>query len=484
MTNQKQEINWEQVQEWDEKYLIRVSNTQDEYQPVPIESTEGDYLIMPDGTKLLDFFNQLYCVNVGQKHPKVNAAMKEALDRYGFVWDAYVSDYKARAAKLIMEDILGEEEWAGKIRFVSTGSEAVETALNIARLYTGRPLIFSHEHGYHGWTNGAGAATRLRGYRSGLVGKDADTPPLQIPGSYNSSVVMAPSPKAFRDENGNYLKDENGELLSVKYTRRMIENYGPESVAAVITEVSQGAGSAMHPFEYVPQIRKMTKELGVLWINDEVLTGFGRTGKWFGYQHYGVQPDIITLGKGISSSSLPAAGVVVSKEIAEFMDKHRWETVSTYAGHPIAMAAVCANLEVMMEEKLVEKARQAGEYMRRKFEALQAKHKSIGSFDGYGVLWIVELVDPKTNKPYVPLDRNFSHGTDLSQIPTQVIFNKAIEKGVLIGGVMPNTMRIGASLNVSKEDIDKAMDALDYALTYLESGEWQQQDQGQEVGQA
>lgn len=466
------EINWERVQEWDRKYLMRTFNTQDEYQPIPIESTEGDYLIMPDGTRLLDFWNQLFCVNAGQKNQKINAAIKEALDRYGFVWDLYSTDYKAKAAKLIIEDILGDEGWAGKIRFVSTGSEAVETALNIARLYTGRPLVVTREHDYHGWTGGAAPTTRLRGYRSGLVGNNPDSLPRQVPGSYNSAVLMAPSPNAFRDSDGTYLKDENGELLSVKYTRRMIENYGPELVAAVITEVTQGAGSDMHPYEYIPQIRKMTKELGVLWINDEVLTGFGRTGKWFGYQHYGVQPDIITIGKGLSSSALPAAGVIVSKEIAEFMDKYRWETVSTYSGHPVAMAAVCANLEVMMEENLVEKAHHAGEYFRSKLGLLQAKHKSIGSFDGYGVLWIVELVNPKTKQPYVKIDRNFSHGMNPNQMPTQIIIQKALEKGVLIGGVMPNTMRIGSSLNVSREDIDKAMGALDYALTYLESEEW------------
>src|SRR5699024_1516318 len=151
-------------------------------------------------------------------------------------------------------------------------------------------------------------------------------------------------------------------------------------------EVSQGAGSATHPPEYIPQIRKLTQDLGILWINDEVMTGFGRLGKWFGYQHYGVQPDIITLGKGISSSALPAAGVVVSKEIAEFMDQYRWETVSTYAGHPISMAAVCANLEVMIEENLVDQSRQAGDYIREKLTKLQEKHESLGSFDGSGVL--------------------------------------------------------------------------------------------------
>ncbi|HZH58796.1 MAG TPA: aspartate aminotransferase family protein [Metabacillus sp.] len=472
-------IDWKKVEEWDNKYIMRTFSAQDEYETVPIESTDGDYLIMPDGTRILDFFNQLFCVNVGQKNPKVNEAIKEALDRYGFLWDSYTSDYKARAAKIIMEDIL-EGEW-GKIRFVSTGSEAVETALNIARLYTGRPLIVTREHDYHGFTGGAASATRLRAYRNALVGKEPDSLPKQVPGTQSNSVLMAPSPTAFRDENGQYLKDDNGELLSVKYTRRIIQNYGPESVAAIITEVSQGAGSDTAPVEYFTQIRKLTKDLGILWINDEVMTGFGRTGKWFGYQHYGVQPDIITVGKGISSSALPAAGVIVSKEIAEYMDKHRWETVSTYSGHPVVMAAVCANLEVMIEENLVEKAHQSGQYLKSKLEQLQEKHKSIGAFYGYGLLWLVDLINPKTNKPYVEIDRNFTHSMNV--LPTQVIINKALEKGVFIGGVMPNSMRIGTSLNVSREDIDKAMDALDYALTYLESEEWMEQAQGIEVEQ-
>lgn len=115
------DTDWSLIEKWDNKYILRTFSTQDEYEMVPVESTDGDYLIMPDGTRLLDFFNQLYCVNTGQKNKKINEAIKEALDRFGFVWDAYTTDYKAKAAKLIMEDILGDEEWPGKIRFVSTG---------------------------------------------------------------------------------------------------------------------------------------------------------------------------------------------------------------------------------------------------------------------------------------------------------------------------------------------------------------------------
>jgi len=471
--NQK---NWKQVEEWDKKYILRTFSTQEEYQPIPIESTDGDYLIMPDGTRLLDCFNQLYCVNAGQKNEKINQAIKDALDRYGFLHDAFMTDYKAKAAKMLIEDVLGNESWPGKVRFVSTGSEAVETALMIARLFKNRPLVVTREFAYHGWTKGSSSVTRLKGSRSGVTESTPNTRPQHVPGQESGLVAVAPSPNCMRCSLGHKYgscHDENGELACVKYTRRMIENQGPEQVAAVITEVTQGAGSVHPPDEYIPQIRQMTKDLDVLWIADEVLTGFGRTGEWFAYQHYGVEPDIISLAKGISSSAIPAGAVVVNKEIAEFMDQYRWETVSTYSGHPIAMAAVCANLEYIIDENLVDKAKETGYYFQQKLIDLKTKHRCIGQVAGYGVLWLVELVKDDKMTPFVEIDRNFTHEADPSTFPTNIIRSKAIEKGVLIGGVMPNTLRIGTSLNVSKDDIDKAIDALDYALSYLESHQLQ-----------
>lgn len=465
-------IDWKQVEDWDKKYILRTFATQEEYRPIPIESTEGDYLVTPDGAKLLDCFNQLYCVNAGQKNEKINNAIKEALDRYGFLQDAYTTDYKAKAAKLIIEDVLGNENWPGKVRFVSTGSEAVETALMIARLYKNRPLVVTREYAYHGWTKGSSSVTRLKGSKSSITESTPNTNPQQVPGQDSGLVAVAPSPNCMRCSLGHKYescKDENGELACVKYTRRMIENQGPEQVAAIITEVTQGAGSVHPPEEYIPQIRQMTKELDILWIADEVLTGFGRTGEWFAYQHYGVEPDIVSMAKGISSSAIPAGAVVVSKEIAKLMDQHRWETVSTYSGHPIAMAAVCANIEFLIENQLVEKAKKTGEYIKQGLLELKSKHRCIGQVAGCGALWLVELVKDEKMTPFIEIDRNFTHEADSSLFPTTIIRNKAMEKGVLIGGVMPNTLRIGTSLNIGKEDVDKAIDALDYALSYLES---------------
>ena len=465
-------IDWGKVQEWDDKYYVHLDATKEEYAFIPIERTEGDYLVLPDGNKLLDFFNQLYCVNAGQCNPQVQDAIKEASDRYGFVWEAFTTDYRSKAAKLIIEDILGDEEWAGKVSFTSSGSEAIEKALIIAKLFKNRPNIITREHAYHGWTMGAAGATRLLGVRSGLASTGEEF--RQVPAHPLAGYHIAPAPNCFNCTLGyTYPECKNcdcgDQLPCVKQTESLIRTVGPDTVAAMITEPSFGAGSFHPPIEYLPQIRKMCTDLDILWICDEVLVGFGRMGSWFGYQQYGVQPDIITMAKGIVSSALPCGGVVISKEIAEFMDDWRWWTVSTFAAHPIVMAAVCANLEYMLENDLPGMAKKAGEYFGEKLRELEAKHKCVGSVTGSGMLWVVEIVKNKeTKERFAPIDRHTMYNGDISMYPTKYILSKTVEKGVLMGGFTPNTLRIGSSLNVSKEDMDKAIDALDYALTSLD----------------
>lgn len=465
------EINWKEIQEWNEKYIARTHGTSQEYRWLPVEKTEGDYLILPDGTRLLDFFNQLYCVNAGQNNPYINNAIKEALDRYGFLWDAFTSDYKPRAAKMIIEDILGSDGWASKIRFTSTGSEAIETASIIAKLASGKPVIVTREYAFHGFTSGAANVTRFRGSRSQLSGTaEGDTRP--VPGFGLSNMVIAPAPHCFNCSLGHsypVCKNTGSQLPCVKMTERLIVNTGLDQVAAIITEIFHGATTIHPPAEYIPQIREMTKRLGILWIADEILTGFGRTGTWFAYQKYGVTPDIMTVAKGISSSALPAGAVVFSKEVADRLEGYRWIHVSTFSGHPIAMAAVCANLEYLLENNAPETCRLAGEYFGSRLRELEAKHKSVGLVSGTGMLWQVEIVKNKqTRELFIPADRNTDYTGDTSKYPVNIIKSKAIEKGVLMGGAIPNTLRLGASLFVSKADMDKAIDALDYALNYVD----------------
>ncbi len=470
------DVDWEEVIADDKKYFLHTLNTQDEYHPIAIARTEGNYLIDVEGNRILDFMSQLYCVNLGQRNPQVIEAIKKALDRYGFIWEAFISDYRSKAAKLIVEDLLGKDGWAGKVRFVSTGSEAVEEALMIAKLYTRRKNIITQQYGYHGWTHGAGPLTRLRRIR-GSVAAPKTREIRDISGFETGNILVVPAPFCFRCPLGqkypNCMKtNDEGKLACVKESEKMIEDSGPENFAAFISEVAFGAGTFIPPKEYLPQMIKILRNHGILYIDDEVICGFGRTGKWFGYQHYldkGVMPDIMTMGKGIISSALPAAGVVVSREIAKWMESYRWFTVATYGSHPIVMAAVVANIEAMKDINLPEHARRAGAYLGKKLGELERKHRCVGKVDGMGMFWEVELVkNKKTNEPFVKEDRDAPYNGDISKYPTEIIKNHCYPKGLLCAGFAPNSLRIGPNLIISESEINRGMEILDSALSELD----------------
>lgn len=468
-------IDWNQVKEWDKKYLIHANIRGDEYGTVFVDHTEGDYLITPEGRRLLDFCNQLVCVNAGQNVPEIQNAIKDALDRFGFVWDIYTTDYKAELAKMLVEDILGDSGWASKVRFCLGGSDAVETAMHIARLYSRKPLIASRMYGYHGVSAGAVQATRIRESRG--IGVNANEKVDPVPGRNYSGTFVCPVPFCFRCPLGQKYPNckttnNKGQLACVKMTEEIICNHGIENVAAIITEPALGAGIIVPPDDYLPQIEDMKNRLGILWIVDEVLMGFGRMGEWFGYQamsERSVKPDIITTAKGITSSALPLGAVIVNKEIGDYMDSIRWMHVSTFSGHPLPLAAAIANLKYMIAHDAPGQSKKAGEYFRSGLQKMYDKHPSIGLFAGKGMFWEVELVkNRETNEPFFEEDRNVSGGEDVTQWPNSIISAKAMEKDVIIKGVAPNSLRIAASCFVTKEDMDKFFDAFDYALTYLE----------------
>ncbi|MEG1998116.1 MAG: aminotransferase class III-fold pyridoxal phosphate-dependent enzyme, partial [Clostridiales bacterium] len=332
-------IDWQKISEWDNKYIVKCYATEQEYATIPIESTEGDYLIMPDGTRLLDFYNQLFCVNIGQKIPEVQEAIAEALARYGFIWDIYTSDYKAEVAKLIIEDILGEYDWPGQIRFTLGGGDSVEIATMLARLVTGKTMIATREHSYHGVSGVATSLTRLYPGRSHLCAGSSDML-RQVPGATYQGSVMCPAPFCYRCPLGHDYPAckgvyTDGMLPCVKQTEQIIRTYGADNFAAIITEPAFGAGSIVSPaMEYLTQIYEMKQRLGILWIMDEVMMGFGRLGEWFGYQKYdkNIRPDLVTMAKGITSSALPLGAVLISQDVAAVLKKTRWNHVSTFSG--------------------------------------------------------------------------------------------------------------------------------------------------------
>ncbi|RDI73617.1 4-aminobutyrate aminotransferase [Gaiella occulta] len=465
------ETDWDQVREWDEQYVFHVLATKDEYRSNVVESADGCYVTMADGRRIFDFANQLICVNMGHRHPKIVEAIREATDKFGYVWEGLTTEYRARAAKLIMEDI-GVGEWAGRIRFLSTGTEAVENMVLFAKLYTGRRNIVTRTYDYHGWTNALSGANGMRGYRSSLASGSGEPVHLDVPDAPSANYHYAPAPHCYRCPIGHSYpncKDENGTLACVKATEHLISSIGPETVAGFITEPAQGAGMIHPPKEYFPQVREMTKRLNVLWLDDEVMTGFGRLGEWFGYKVYDVTPDIMAVAKGLSSSSLPAAGVVLSKEVTEFFDQWRFNTMSTFGSHPLGMAAVCGNLEAMLEENILERVRDLGGHLGSGLMDLQERHPCVGLASGRGLMWSLELVRNKeTHEPFVSVDR-YSTYAKTEEVPASAVVGKiAYDEGVAIGAFLPNSIRLATAFVATKSDIDFGLAALDKGLSELD----------------
>ena len=469
-----QKIDWQQITEWDKQYNVHAFATAEEYSPVLVERTQGNYLIAPDGTKLLDFYNQLYCVNAGYNVPEIQDGIREALERYGFLWDVYTTDYKAEVSKILVADILKDSGWAAKVRYALGGGDAVETAALIARLCTGKPLIATREHAYHGVGGTAVQLTRMVPSRSHA--SYPDQAPKPVAGSTFQNTLVCPAPFCYRCSLAHNYPDckgcrADGLLPCVAQTEELIRSHNVAYVAAIITEPAFGAGTIVPPKEYLPQIEDMKNRLGILWIVDEVLMGFGRMGEWFGYQAMSdrpVKPDMITLAKGITSSSLPLGAVVVNKEIADFMDGIRWNHVCTFAGHPLPMAAAKANLNYMIKTNLPAAAKKIGNYFRAGLEDLAKKYKTIGFIGGEGMFFQVEIVkDRETREPFIKDDR-FTTFTGNAVAPVKLISKYAMEKGVLAGGFAPNTLRLGGACNTTEKEADIVLDALDHAFKNME----------------
>lgn len=469
------EIDWAAVEDWDSRYYLHVLAANSEHDFTPVARTDGDYLEFADGSRALDMLNQLICVPLGQCLPEVQGGITEALERYGHVAEVYCTDYRARAAKLLVGDILGDRDWPGKARFVCTGTEAVELALVVAKLWKNRPYVMTREFGYHGWTMGAGGCTKLPGYVAQLSSTADECVARYIPSHPAGGFFVAPNADCYDCTVGHTYpacKENGAELPCVRATRRAIEAVNPSQVAAMITEPMCGSASiAPPPPEYFPQLRRLLTELDIAWICDEVMMGFAKTGNWFCHQAWGeeVKPDILVMGKGISNSALPAAGIVVSKEIAAFMDDQRWVNVSTFGGHPVAMAAVCATLDYMIKHDAPARFLEAGEYFGKGLAEIAARHPTVGQARGLGMVWTVELVkDKATKERFVPLNRSALHAGDVSRYPVEIVMEKTLERGVLITGFCPNTLRISASMNITRGEMDTALEALDYALDHLD----------------
>lgn len=375
------------VYDLDRAYVFHSWSVQSALKPMVIAGGEGCRLWDYDGKEYLDFSSQLVNTNIGYQHPKVVAAIVEQANQLTTIAPATANLARGQAAKRI---VARAPEGFNKVFFTNAGADANENAIRMARLVTGRDKILSGYRSYHGNTGAAIVATG-----------DA----RRVPNEYARGHVHFFNPYLYRSEFASTTEAEESER-ALAHLRRIVECEGPSSIAAILMESIPGtAGVLVQPEGYMQGVRALCDEFGILLIMDEVMAGFGRTGRWFAFEHFGIQPDLITFAKGVNSGYVPAGGVILSDKVADYFQDRYFPGGLTYSGHPLAMAAIVATLDAMEDEKVVENAAMIGsDVLGPGLAALAAKYPLIGEVRGLGVFWAVELVSDAAKRTPLAAD--------------------------------------------------------------------------------
>jgi taurine--2-oxoglutarate transaminase len=370
----------------DRTYVFHSWSAQGSLNPMCIAGAEGAYFWDYDGNRFLDFSSQLVNVNIGHQHPKVVAAIQEQAARLSTIAPQHANDMRGEAAKRIVE-LAGPN--MGKVFFTNGGADAVENAIRMARLHTHKHKVLSTYRSYHGNTGAAITATG---------------DPRRWPNEYASQHVHFFGPYLYRSEFWATNEEEETQR-ALTHLEHVIQFEGPNTVAAIILESVVGtAGILVPPPGYLEGVRALCDKYGIVWIADETMSGFARTGKWFAFQNWAAQPDLIVFAKGSNSGYVPVGGVVISKDIAATFDERVFPGGLTYSGHPLAAASIVASIDAMKEEKIVENAAHIGAtVLGPGLRDLAERHPVMGDIRGLGVFWGIDLVTNRaTREPIAP----------------------------------------------------------------------------------
>jgi taurine--2-oxoglutarate transaminase len=423
------------------RYVLHSWSVQDALDPIAVAGAEGRYFWDYDGNRYLDFASQLVNVSIGHQHPKLVAAIKEQADRLCTIGPPMANDKRSEAARLIAEVMPGDLE---RTFFTNGGAEANENAIKLARWYTGRHKIVARYRSYHGATAGAITLT-------GDPRRWAAEP--GIPG-----VVRLLDPFTYRCPAGH--PDPCPVCTGAPHLEEILQYEGPETVAAVILEPVTGTnGVIVPPGGYLQSIREVCDRHGILLIADEVMAGFGRTGKWFAVDHWDVVPDILTMAKGINSGYVPLGAMAIREQIAEWARDKYFAGGLTYSGHPLACAVGVASIEAFREEGIVEHAAAMGAAFDDALHGLVARHPSIGDVRGLGCFWGLELVrNRETREPLVPFN-----ATGEAAAPVARLAKAALERGLYLMTHW-NVVIICPPLTITPEELTEGMAVLDDCL--------------------
>ncbi|MFT7582199.1 MAG: taurine--2-oxoglutarate transaminase [Myxococcota bacterium] len=374
-------MNTEQMIEACRAHTMYTWNRQDAVECLPIARAEGVYFWDTEGKRYLDFNSQSMSVNIGHGHPKVRDAIKAQLDTLVFAVASSATDVRARVGKLLA-DICPPN--INKFLFTLGGAEANENAIRAARLYTGRHKILSRYRSYHGATN---ATMQLTGDPRRWTNE---------PGMPGVIRVMDPEPYHYKFGVTDAEKTEN----NLRYLEEVIMYEGPQTIAAIFIETITGTNGVLAPPEgYLPGLRALCDKHGILLVCDEIMAGFGRTGKLFAFEHYGIVPDIFCIAKGLTSSYLPLGAMCLSDKVAGFFDENVFWGGLTYNSHPMLLAAAEANIQVLLEEGMIENAARLESVAREEMDRLAAKHPSVKEGRCKGLFGMIDLQKNSAGDP-------------------------------------------------------------------------------------
>jgi taurine--2-oxoglutarate transaminase len=427
----------------DRAHVFYAWSAQAEIDPLPIASASGSHFTDFSGRRYLDFSSQLVNVNIGYQHPKLVAAIQEQAAKLSTISPVFANDARAEAARLIAEVAPGG---LNKVFFTNGGADAVEYAIRMARLHTGRHKVMAAYRSYHGATAGAIALT--------------GEPRRWACEQGESGVIHFWGPYTYRSAfHATTEQEECGRALSHLRDLLMVE--GSHTVAAIILETVAGTnGILVPPPGYLAGVRALCDEFGIVMISDEVMAGFGRCGEWFAVNHWGVTPDLITFAKGVNSGYVPLGGVLISDAIAQTFAHRVFPGGLTYSGHPLACAAAAASIKIFREEGIVEHARWLGtDVIGPELRGLAERHPSIGEVRGLGVFWALELVrDRETREPLVPFNASGSEAAPMAE------FTAACKDQGLWPFVHFNRTHVVPPCTTSADEVREGIAILDDAL--------------------
>ncbi len=423
----------------DRSHVFHSWSAQGSLNPFVVAGGSGSTVWDYDGNRYLDFSSQLVNTNIGHQHPAVIEAITRQAETLATVAPSHANLARGEAAERILSHA---PAGFSKVFFTNGGADAIENAIRMARLTTGRDKVLTTYRSYHGNTGAAIVATG--DWR-------------RMPNEYARGHVHFFGPFLYRSEFWAETPEQESER-ALRHLERVIQSEGADGIAAILLETVPGtAGILMPPPGYLAGVRALADKYGIKLILDEVMAGFGRTGRWLALDDFDVVPDLITFAKGVNSGYVPAGGVIISDEIAAAFDDRVFPGGLTYSGHPLAMAAIVGALDAMESEGIVDNARMIGEqHLGPGLRELQEKHPMIGEVRGVGVFWALDLVtDRDTREP----------------VPASVIggLKADLQRRGLLAFTAENRIHVVPPCIVTPDEVARALALYDEAFTAAES---------------